>query len=67
MAFKARQRLNVEVLPVERAAATYNYLTSERRWVAGAFIPPEAVQVFETEEFNRIARKKETYLVDDYI
>lgn len=67
MAFKARQGVNVEVLPVERAAATFNYLASERRWVAGAFIPPEVVQIYETEQYTNIAKKKDTFLVDDYV
>ncbi|XP_014282530.1 NADH dehydrogenase [ubiquinone] 1 alpha subcomplex assembly factor 3 [Halyomorpha halys] len=67
MAFKSKERLNVEVLPVERAIATFNYLTSERRWVAGAFIPPEFVQLYESEEMEKAAKRKQTYLVDDYI
>ncbi|CAH1400504.1 unnamed protein product [Nezara viridula] len=67
MAFKSRQRINVEVIPIEKAIATFNYLNSERRWVAGAFIPPEVVQLYEFEELNKAAKKKENYLIDDYI
>ncbi|KAJ2943279.1 hypothetical protein O0L34_g12084 [Tuta absoluta] len=40
--FKAARmaKLNVEILPVEHACSTFNFLNAEGRCIAGALIPP---------------------------
>lgn len=41
--FSKRNRLTFEILPTEQACATFNFLTSEGRYVAGALIPPHNI------------------------
>lgn len=38
------KRISAEVLPTEQALATFNFLNSEQRYVAGAFIPADYVE-----------------------
>ena len=66
MFLKSNNNLNIEILPVVKAAATFNYLSSENRCVAGAFIPPENVYLLEHEIAAERVKKKENYLIDDY-
>ncbi|XP_064606640.1 NADH dehydrogenase [ubiquinone] 1 alpha subcomplex assembly factor 3-like isoform X2 [Liolophura sinensis] len=44
------KKINVEILPTDQALATFNFLNSERRYVAGAFIPPEYTHTFRDED-----------------
>lgn len=39
-----KMKLNVEFMTTENAIATYNYMCSEERLVAGALIPPQALR-----------------------
>lgn len=42
-------KISAEILPTDQACSTFNFLNAEGRCVAGAFIPPESVTVFEEE------------------
>lgn len=42
--FLKSKRINVEILSTDQALATFNFLNSEKRFVAGAFIPPSYVE-----------------------
>eukprot|EP00096_Caligus_rogercresseyi_P003404 TRINITY_DN1635_c0_g1_i2.p1 TRINITY_DN1635_c0_g1~~TRINITY_DN1635_c0_g1_i2.p1 ORF type:complete len:183 (-),score=45.79 TRINITY_DN1635_c0_g1_i2:143-691(-) len=42
---KHSMKLNIEALPTKKAVTTYNFLSSEGRNVAGAFIPPSYVDI----------------------
>jgi hypothetical protein len=50
----------------EHAVTTFNWLNSERRYVAGAFLPPKTVQYTEDDVFkmvhDRAANRDEDYL-----
>lgn len=41
--FSRKHKLTFEILPTEQACATFNFLSSEGRHVAGALIPPETI------------------------
>ncbi|XP_046542666.1 NADH dehydrogenase [ubiquinone] 1 alpha subcomplex assembly factor 3-like [Haliotis rubra] len=43
-------KINVEVLPTDQACSTFNFLNSERRYVAGALIPPTYVHIQHDED-----------------
>ncbi|OQV13338.1 putative NADH dehydrogenase [ubiquinone] 1 alpha subcomplex assembly factor 3 [Hypsibius exemplaris] len=51
LALMNRRKLGVEVLPTEHAVTTFNFLNSERRYVAGAFIPPKKVSYTEDDMY----------------
>jgi NADH dehydrogenase [ubiquinone] 1 alpha subcomplex assembly factor 3 len=36
----ANHRISIEVLTTQQACATFNFLNSESRYIAGALIPP---------------------------
>ncbi|KAK6176755.1 hypothetical protein SNE40_014994 [Patella caerulea] len=38
--FLRSKKINVEILPTEQACATFNFINSERRYVAAALLPP---------------------------
>ncbi|XP_035214525.1 NADH dehydrogenase [ubiquinone] 1 alpha subcomplex assembly factor 3-like [Stegodyphus dumicola] len=42
-------KISTEVLPTDQACSIFNFLNVEGRCVAGAFIPPERVTVYEEE------------------
>ncbi|KAL1129478.1 hypothetical protein AAG570_014004, partial [Ranatra chinensis] len=44
---RQRYKINIEVMPTEKAAATFNFLTAEERYVAAALIPPVHVQLHD--------------------
>lgn len=53
-----KEKICAEVLPTERACATFNFLNSEKRFVAAALIPPMKVLVTEADVVNvRIQHK----------
>ena len=37
----------------DQALATFNFLNSEKRYVAGAFVPPSYVHAFEDDDINK--------------
>ncbi|XP_041349777.1 NADH dehydrogenase [ubiquinone] 1 alpha subcomplex assembly factor 3-like isoform X2 [Gigantopelta aegis] len=43
------KKINVEILPTDQACSTFNFLNSERRYVAAALIPPQDVS-FDIDE-----------------
>lgn len=45
--FMKKYRINVEVLSTEQACTTFNFLNAEGRVVAGAFIPPKMITIFD--------------------
>ncbi|CAB4068235.1 Histone deacetylase 7,Histone deacetylase 9,Polyamine deacetylase HDAC10,Histone deacetylase 18,Histone deacetylase 6,Histone deacetylase 4,Histone deacetylase 5 [Lepeophtheirus salmonis] len=62
---KQTMKLNVEVLPTNKAVTTYNFLSSEGRAVAGAFIPPSFVDsANETDTAAFISLKSEGDIFD---
>lgn len=52
---------NVEVLPIDAALATYNFMVSEGRHVAGAFIPPRFIPVIDDDVITANARHLQVY------
>ncbi|GFQ96212.1 NADH dehydrogenase 1 alpha subcomplex assembly factor 3 [Trichonephila clavata] len=47
--FLKSKKISVEILATEKACATFNFLNVEGRCVAGAFLPPKEVTIFESE------------------
>lgn len=52
---------NIEVLPIDAAIATYNFIVSEHRHVAGAFIPPKFIPVIDDDVITANARHVRIY------
>lgn len=52
---------NIEVLPIDAALATYNFIVSEQRHVAGAFIPPKFIPVIDDDVVTASARHIHVY------
>lgn len=52
---------SIEVLPIDAALATYNFIVSERRHVAGAFIPPRFIPVIDDDVITANARHIQVY------
>ncbi|XP_050434467.1 NADH dehydrogenase [ubiquinone] 1 alpha subcomplex assembly factor 3 [Adelges cooleyi] len=52
---------NIEVLPIDAALATYNFIVSEQRHVVGAFIPPTNIPVIDDDVITANARHKMIY------
>jgi NADH dehydrogenase [ubiquinone] 1 alpha subcomplex assembly factor 3 len=46
------KKINIEVLATDQALATFNFLNAEKRYVAGAFIPPSYVNAYEDEDIT---------------
>ena len=46
-------KIGVEIMPTERACATFNFLNVESRCVAGALIPPSRVIASESDYFKQ--------------
>lgn len=52
---------NIEVLPIDAALATYNFIVNEQRHVAGAFIPPKFIPVIDNDVITANARHMHLY------
>lgn len=52
---------NIEVLPIDAALATYNFIVSEKRLVAGAFIPPKFIPVIDDDVITANTRHIQVY------
>ena len=50
MSLKKKSKLNIEALPTEDAISAYNFLVHEDRLVACALIPPEVVNMIQSNE-----------------
>jgi len=44
-----KNKINVEILATDQALATFNFLNAEKRYIAGAFIPPSYMDMNEDE------------------
>lgn len=60
-----KYKINIEILPTEKATSTFNYLNSESRYVAGAMIPPLHVDLFDKEYSREKQRKYSIYEASD--
>lgn len=64
--FAKKHKLNIEVLPTDQACSTFNFLSSEGRYVAGAFIPPQNVEATDDDVLRSKLRYQRIYeLVDE--
>lgn len=64
--FAKKHRLNIEILPTNQACSTFNFLSSEGRYVAGAFIPPQTVDKTDDDLLRTKLRYQRIYeVVDD--
>jgi hypothetical protein len=63
-----QRKINLEILPTERACATFNFLNSEHRCVAAALIPPRFIRLTEDDGAAHY-RSNKKFLVtkDDYL
>ena len=55
------KKINVELLATDQALAVFNFLNAEKRYVAGAFIPPSYVDEFEDDAYTSPDLVKLTY------
>ena len=58
------KRISLEILPTERACATFNFLNVEQRCVAGALIPPSNIRFYE-DDLAATKRNNRTLLMMD--
>lgn len=61
LAAARRHRCTVEVLPVDAAVATYNFVVAEGRHAAGAFIPPRFIPAVDDDVITASARHVHLY------
>lgn len=59
--FMQKYKLNFEILPTEQACATFNFLNSEGRCVAGAMIPPQTINASDDDELRSKLRYQNLY------
>lgn len=65
VAFMQKFKINVEVLRTEQACATFNFLNSEGRMVAGAMIPPNVLNINENDIARSKVRNSKLYEIED--
>ncbi|XP_058822867.1 NADH dehydrogenase [ubiquinone] 1 alpha subcomplex assembly factor 3 [Topomyia yanbarensis] len=63
--YMRKYRINVEVLSTEQACATFNFLNSEGRVVAGALIPPVSLRVNEDDVMRTQVAKRQVYELEE--
>jgi len=61
LAVTQKYRCNIEVLPIDAALATYNFIVGEQRLVAGAFIPPKHIPVIDNDIITANTRHMNIY------
>lgn len=61
-----KEKICAEVLPTDRACATFNFLNSEKRFVAAALMPPRKVIVTEADVINTHLKQQKN-LKKDYL
>lgn len=61
LAATKKYRCNIEVLPIDAALATYNFIVNEQRHVAGAFIPPKYIPVIDDDVITANTRHIHVY------
>jgi NADH dehydrogenase [ubiquinone] 1 alpha subcomplex assembly factor 3 len=57
----ANHRISIEVLTTQQACATFNFLNSESRYIAGALIPPLTLQPTDDDVIMSKKRHKQLY------
>ncbi|CAL4059895.1 unnamed protein product [Meganyctiphanes norvegica] len=55
------KKISVEILPTEAACTTFNFLNDERRYVAGALIPPYALKYREDDMLQAQLKRKKLF------
>ncbi|KAK7868391.1 hypothetical protein R5R35_013678 [Gryllus longicercus] len=60
-----QNKISVELLTTEQACTTFNFLNAERRYVAGALIPPNSLRVNEDDIAATKIRVKKIYEDND--
>ena len=56
--------ISVQLLPTEKAVSTFNFLNSERRNVAGAFLPPRTIHTVTQDIIETLQQKNELFKSD---
>lgn len=59
--FSRKFKIPFEILPTDQACATFNFLNSEGRYVAGAMIPPQTIKPTEDDELHSKLRYQNLY------
>ena len=59
------KKISLEILPTERACATFNFLNVEHRCVAGALIPPTSIRFSEDDLASTRMNNKKLLVMDD--
>lgn len=57
--FSKRHNIGVEILTTENAVSTFNYLNHEKRFVAGAFIPPKTVKIYDDSDLAGVNKRQD--------
>ncbi|XP_037800710.1 NADH dehydrogenase [ubiquinone] 1 alpha subcomplex assembly factor 3-like [Penaeus monodon] len=57
--------ITLEILPTETACTTFNFLNQERRYVAGAFLPPISLRVTDEDFVQSQRRRNKLFLSED--
>ncbi|XP_063601553.1 NADH dehydrogenase [ubiquinone] 1 alpha subcomplex assembly factor 3-like [Penaeus indicus] len=57
--------ITLEILPTETACTTFNFLNQERRYVAGAFLPPISLRVTDEDLVQSQRRRNKLFLSQD--
>lgn len=65
VAFSRKYKIPFEILPTSAACSTFNFLSSEGRYVAGAFIPPTIIDYNEDDEISSKLRYQNLYKLED--
>ncbi|KAK0166915.1 hypothetical protein PV327_004382 [Microctonus hyperodae] len=54
------KELNIssEILPVDKACTTFNFLNSEKRFVVGAFLPPNECDTINLERLQEVSMRR---------
>lgn len=63
--YMRQKKINLEILPTERACATFNFLNAEGRCVAGAIIPPTVLRISDDDLAATQRKNKEFMKTED--
>lgn len=63
--FGKKHNIGLEILPTENAIATFNFLNHEKRFVAGAFLPPKKVTIYDDQDLGGLEDRRQLLLPDD--
>lgn len=67
VSFMTHFHINVELLPTYQACATFNFLNSEGRHVAGALIPPRNITFTDDDVISSKIRRRKLLKLDDEV